>query len=182
MPSCTALKAALRFGQSVQRVPQIAETLHAFQQLLRGRLGQASGVFDAIVTVERILCLVADHTPLIGSLIQLIGPQLGGHFIGNFNIFIMGIPSVKVLQIDSSHYIFLRSDFCDRWRSERGMAEIGSRGRPCPSWDNLSQGRYRKTRLHGVMPHKRVKRHIQFCTGKFRVRGRTAPQGELRFF
>ena len=25
----------------------------------------------------------------------------------------MGVPRVKVLQIDSSHYIFLRSDFCD---------------------------------------------------------------------
>ena len=44
----------LRFGQSVQRVPQIAETLHALQQLLRGRLGKASGAFDPIVTVEGI--------------------------------------------------------------------------------------------------------------------------------
>ena len=51
----------------------------------------------------------------IGSLIQLVGPQLGGHFIGNFDIFIMGVPRVKVLQIDSSHYIFLRSDFCCGW-------------------------------------------------------------------
>ena len=57
----------LRFGQSVQRVPQIAETLHAFQQFLRGRLGQASGVFDPVLTVEGILCLVADNPPLISS-------------------------------------------------------------------------------------------------------------------
>ncbi len=27
----------------------------------------------------------------------------------------MGVPRVKVLQIDSSHYIFLRSDFCCGW-------------------------------------------------------------------
>ena len=92
---------ALRFGQSVQRVPQIAGTLHAFQQFLRGRLGQTSGVFDAIVTVEGILCLVADHPPLIGRFIQLVGPQLCGYFIGNLNVFIMGVPRVKVLQIAS---------------------------------------------------------------------------------
>ena len=76
----------LRFGQSVQRVPQIAETLHALQQLLRGRLGKAGRVFDPIITVEGILCLIADYPPLVGSLIQLVGPQLGGHFIGNFDI------------------------------------------------------------------------------------------------
>ena len=105
----------LRFGQSVQRVPQIAETLHALQQLLRGRLGKAGRVFDPIITVEGILCLIADYPPLVGSLIQLVGPQLGGHFIGNFDIFIMGVPRVKVLQIDSSNYIFLRSDFCCGW-------------------------------------------------------------------
>ena len=105
----------LRFGQSVQRVPQIAETLHALQQLLRGRLGKAGRVFDPIITVEGILGLIADYPPLVGSLIQLVGPQLGGHFIGNFDIFIMGVSRVKVLQIDSSHYIFLRSDFCCGW-------------------------------------------------------------------
>ena len=27
----------------------------------------------------------------------------------------MGVPRVKVLKIDSSHYIFLRSDFCGWW-------------------------------------------------------------------
>ena len=32
------------------------------------------------------------------------------------------------------------------------------------------------------MPHKRVKWHIQFYTDKFHIQGRTAPQGELRFF
>ena len=89
----------LRFGQSVQRVPQIAETLHALQQLLRGRLGKAGRVFDPIITVVGILCLIADYPPLVGSLIQLVGPQLGGHFIGNFDIFIMGVPRVKVLQM-----------------------------------------------------------------------------------
>ena len=48
----------LRFGQSVQRVPQIAETLHALQQLLRGRLGKAGRVFDPIIAIEGILRFV----------------------------------------------------------------------------------------------------------------------------
>ena len=41
--------AALRFGQSVQRVPQIAETLYALQQLLRLRLRQASQVSRRLI-------------------------------------------------------------------------------------------------------------------------------------
>ena len=30
--------------------------------------------------------------------------QLGGHFVGNFYVFIMGVPSVKVLQIGATFY------------------------------------------------------------------------------
>ena len=31
--------------------------------------------------------------------------QLGGHFVGNFYVFIMGVPSVKVLQIGTTFYL-----------------------------------------------------------------------------
>ena len=71
------------------------------------------GILDPIVTVEGIVRLIVADTLGIGGLGQFAGPELGGHFIGNFDILIGHVPRVKVFQIDGSHYIFLRSDFCD---------------------------------------------------------------------
>ena len=107
--------------------------------LLRGRLVQTGRVFDPIIAIEGILRFVADDPPLVGSLVQLVRPQFGGHFIGNFDIFIVGVPRVKLFQIDDSHYIFLRSDsWVDGVLNGEG-AGIDSRG--CQLWDNLSQGK-----------------------------------------
>ena len=77
---------ALHPRQRVEGVPQVDEQLHTIQKLLRRRFMQAGRVFDPIVTVEGILCLVAGRAPLIGCLIQLVRLQLGGHFVGNFNV------------------------------------------------------------------------------------------------
>ena len=57
--------ATLRFGQGIERSTQMAEQLHAFQQLLWGGFGNAGGVFDPVLAIEGILCLVADDPPLI---------------------------------------------------------------------------------------------------------------------
>ena len=40
-----------------------------------------------------------------------------------------------------------------------GAAGIGSQGRSYQPRDDLSQRRHRKTRSHGVMPHKRMKQY-----------------------
>ena len=131
--------AALDLRQGVESVPESAELIHAFQQLLRGRLVQTGRVFDPIIAIEGILRFVADDPPLVGSLVQLVRPQFGGHFIGNFDIFIVGVLRVKLFQIDDSHYIFLRSDsWVDGVLNGEG-AGIDSRG--CQLWDNLSQGK-----------------------------------------
>lgn len=74
----------------------------------------------------------------MGCFIQLVRLQLGGHFVGNFDVFIMGVPSVKVLQIDGRHLYFLHSVHV--WVGEQNgeTAGIGSRG--WLLWDKLSQG------------------------------------------
>lgn len=128
----------LHLRQRVEGVPKVDEQLHAIQKLLRGRLMQAGRVFDPIVTVEGILRLVAGRAPLIGCLIQLVRLQLGGHFVGNFDVFIMGVPSVKVLQIDGHHLYFLHSVHVWVGEQNGGTVGIGSRG--WLLWDNLSQG------------------------------------------
>ncbi len=61
--------AALRSGQGIERNAQMAEQLHALQQLLRGGFRNAGGIFDPVLTVEGILRLVADDPPLIGDLL-----------------------------------------------------------------------------------------------------------------
>ena len=77
---------ALHLRQRVEGVPEVDEQLHTIQKLLRGRLMQAGRVFDPIVPIEGILCLIAGRAPLMGCLIQLVRLQLGGHFIGNFDV------------------------------------------------------------------------------------------------
>ena len=39
----------------------------------------------------------------IGGLIQTACPELVGHFFGNLYVFIMGVPRIKVFQIDCRH-------------------------------------------------------------------------------
>ena len=129
---------ALHLRQRIEGVPEVDEQFHAIQKLLRRRLMQAGRVFDPIVTVEGILRLIAGRAPLIGCLLQLVRLQLGGHFVGNFNVFIMGVPSVKVLQIDGRHLYFLHSVHVWVGEQKEESAEIDSRD--WLPWDNLSQG------------------------------------------
>ena len=105
---------ALHLWQRVEGIPQVDEQLHTIQKLLRRRLMQTGRVFDPIVTVEGILRLIAGRAPLMGCLIQLVRLQLGGHFVGNFDVFVMGVPSVKVLQIDATRSYFASAD--EQWR------------------------------------------------------------------
>ena len=65
----------------------------------------------------------------------------------------MGVPRVKVFEIDGSHLMYLRSDFCE-WAIRTELAEIGSGAK---LWDNLSQSSEHKMRLRGKETRKRMK-------------------------
>ena len=107
--------AALDFRQGVEGVPQPEKQLLAIHELLGAGLVQASGVFDPIVTVQGIISLVVAHSFRVGGLVPSALQKLGGHFIGNQNVFIVGVPRVKVLQIDCCHWYILRSDSWGEW-------------------------------------------------------------------
>ena len=71
------------------------EPLHPLQQLLRRGLMQAGRVFDPVLTVKGILRLVAGEPPLVGGLIQSVGPELLGHLVCHFNELVRYVPRVK---------------------------------------------------------------------------------------
>jgi len=98
-------------GQTVQRVPQTAEPLLELQNLVRGELAQAGGILNAVLAVQRILRLVAGEPPLVCRLIADTGPESLGHIVRNFHIFILGVPVVKVAQVDDSHCMYLHIVF-----------------------------------------------------------------------
>ena len=68
--------AALHFGQGVQCVPEVEKAFCPQHQLLRGRLMQTDGILDAVIAVQRILCLVAGDTAAVGGLVSLVSLQL----------------------------------------------------------------------------------------------------------
>lgn len=74
--------AALDLRQGVEGVPEPDKQLHAFQKLLGCGLMQAGGVFDPVLTVQRILRFVPGEPPLVGRFIADAGPERLGHFRG----------------------------------------------------------------------------------------------------
>ena len=53
---------------------------------------QAGGVFDPVLTVQGILCLVPGGPPLIGRFIADAGSGRLGHFLGEFDKLILRAP------------------------------------------------------------------------------------------
>ena len=53
---------------------------------------QAGGVFDPVLTVQGILCLVPGGPPLIGRFIADAGSGSLGHFLGDFDKLILRAP------------------------------------------------------------------------------------------
>ncbi len=131
---------ALDFRQAVQRVPQTAEPLLELQHLVRGELVQAGGILNAVLAVQRILRLVAGEPPLVGRLVADAGPERLGHIVRNLHIFVLGVPVVKVAQVDSCHGMYLHIVFCGlvdgkRYGGRRGAASGGAvlhLGTVCP--------------------------------------------------
>ena len=105
---------ALGRGQTVQRVPQTAEPLLELQNLVRGELVQADGILNAVICIQGIVRLVVADTLGIGRLVADAGSESLGHIVSNLNIFVLGVPVVKVAQVDDSHYMYLHIVFCGR--------------------------------------------------------------------
>ena len=131
---------ALGFRQTVQRVPQTAEPLLELQNLVRGELVQAGGILDAVIRIQGIVRLVVADTLGIGRLIADAGPERLGHIVSNLNIFVLGVPVIKVAQIDNSHGMYLHIVFCGwvagkRYGGRRGATPGGAAphlGTVCP--------------------------------------------------
>ena len=75
----------------------------------------------------------------VGLVSRASGALYSKFTVGNFDVFIMGVPSVKVLQIDGRHLYFLHSVHVWVGEQNGGTAGIGSRGYLRPLQDNLSQ-------------------------------------------
>ena len=175
---------ALDFGQRVEGVPQAAEHFHALQQLLRGRFMQAGGIFDPVLAVQRILRLVPGDPPLVGHFITGIGQKDSRHIVRNLNIFVLGVPVVKVAQVDSCHGMYLHIVFCGWVAGKRygGLAGSGTLGsRPAP-WDCLSQSWVNKKRLLDTKPHKRTEKSCYLNFYKIRTINRKSPVRDRGFF
>jgi len=95
--------AALELRQGVEGVPQPEKQLLAIHKLLGTGLVQASGVFDPIITIQGVERLVVAYSFRMGGLTPLAGYEFLGHFIGNLYVFVVGVPRVKVFQIDGRH-------------------------------------------------------------------------------
>ena len=87
---------ALRFRQGVDRMAQAAKVFLAFQKFLRSRLGKAGRVFDPIITIKGILCLVPGNASLVGPLVLLILVKRFGNIVGNFNELVCYVPCKTV--------------------------------------------------------------------------------------
>ena len=96
--------AALNLRQRIESVPQTDKEFHPFQELLGRGLMQAGRVFDPVLTVKRILRLVPGEPPLVGHFIAGIRKKYLRYFVRNLNKLILGVPIIKIFQIDGSHY------------------------------------------------------------------------------
>lgn len=133
---------------------------HAFKELLRGRLMQASGIFNPVIAVQRILRLVPGEPPLVGHFITGIGLEYLGNLVRNFDKLILRVPIIKIFQIDSSHRKILHFSLFGVGRKRNGvMAENGTAPR-----DTLSRSLESKIRLRDTRPHKRTKIYYRLCT------------------
>ena len=101
---------ALDFRQGVKGVPQPEEKFLAIHEFLGTGFVQASRVFDPIITIQGVERLVVAYSFRMGGLTPLAGYEFLGHFIGNLYVFVMGVPRVKVFQIDGCQLYVLRSD------------------------------------------------------------------------
>ena len=95
--------APLDLRQRIEGVPQTKEQLLAIHEFLGAGLVQAGGIFDPIVTIQGIISLVVARPFRMGGFAPPAGHELLGHFVRNLCVFIVGVPRVKVFQIDGRH-------------------------------------------------------------------------------
>ena len=85
--------------------------------------------YSYLLTIRKLIIKSSSHIKIFGFISCCCTHK---------NIFIMGVPSVKVLQIDGHHLYFLHSVHVWVGEQNGGTAGIGSRG--WLLWDKLSQG------------------------------------------
>ena len=68
-------------------------------------------ILDAVIRIQGIVRLVVAGPLGIGRLIADTGPERLGHIVRNFHIFILGVPVVKIAQVDDSHCMYLHIVF-----------------------------------------------------------------------
>ena len=92
--------AALDLRQRIESVPQTKGKVSiSFKELLGRWLMQAGGIFDPVIAVQRILCLVPGEPPLVGHFIAGIGLEYLGHLVRNFDKLILRVPIIKIFQL-----------------------------------------------------------------------------------
>ena len=116
---------ALDLRQRIEGVPQTKEQLLAIHEFLGAGLVQAGGIFDPIVTIQGIISLVVARPFRMGGFAPPTGHELLGHFVRNLCVFIVGVPRVKVFQIDGRHIQNIHSNIIQTL-----AAKIGGRFYP----------------------------------------------------
>ena len=95
--------AALDLRQRVEGVPKTDKSLLELQHFLGSGLVQAGGVFDPIVTIQGIICLVVAYQFRMSGLTPLAGHELLGHLVRHLHQLVRYVPIIKIFQIDSCH-------------------------------------------------------------------------------
>ena len=95
--------AALELRQGVERVPEPEKHFLAIQELLGAGLMLAGGIFDPVITVQGIICLVVPGPLHIGGLLASAGGESLGHLVSNLDKLILYVPIIKIFQIDGCH-------------------------------------------------------------------------------
>ena len=96
---------ALCVRQTIQRMADMLEAFHAFDQFLRRRVREASRIFNAVLGIQRVVCLIAIDTAAAGLDVSLARQQFFRNFLRDFDHHIFHIPRVKIPQIDFLHCV-----------------------------------------------------------------------------
>ena len=96
---------ALCVRQTIQRMADMLEAFHALDQFLRRRVREASRIFNAVLGIQRVVCLIAIDTAAAGLDVPLARQQFFRNFLRDFDHHIFHIPRVKIPQIDFLHCV-----------------------------------------------------------------------------
>lgn len=170
--------------QMVEGAAQPLDGHGAGQELLRGRLELADGVFNAVIRVQGVVGLVALGLPPAVELEPLVGHELRRHLIADLDVLVHLVPVKEIPQVDHCHlYVPPFRIFGGSGRVLKGApAGTGSGAAPAGGWDKVSQGGVCKMRLHSMMLRRRTTKYIWLHDTVFHIQSRAAPAWGSEFF